>query len=341
LTDAHHWWLKREILVKIAIVIATLGRPTEVSELMLQLSVQTHPASAIIVSITATQDLPSELPSGVQIVVGSKGLPAQRNRGIEKVPADCDLLAFLDDDYLPSIHALAGMDALFTRFPGVVGANGILLADGINSAGIEYREALALLRKHDTRPPQCEPRVLNYNMFGLYGCNMVYRTSAIQHTRFDEKLPLYAWQEDNDFAAQLLPRGQLVRTDAFAGVHRGVKGARTSGVKFGYSQIVNPLYLTRKGTMPAWYAAKIVSRNLLANHIRVLRPEPWVDRWGRLRGNWLGIRDVLMSRDDPRHILYLPWQEMRNCCCEIGWRNVQTIQSLRAGQKRSNNIFDV
>ena len=291
--------------MKIAIVVATLGRPTEVRELMLQLGAQTHPASAIIISVTAAQDLPSELPNEAQVVVGPKGLPAQRNRGIAKVPADCDLLAFLDDDYLPSIHALAGMDTLFTRFPEVVGANGTLLADGINSAGIEYRDALALLREHDARPPPFEPRVLN-NTFGLYGCNMVYRTSAIQDTRFDEKLPLYAWQEDNDFAAQLLPRGHLIRTDAFAGVHRGVKGARTSGVRFGYSQIVNPIYLSRKGTMPAWYAATIVSRNLLANHIRVLHPEPWVDRWGRLRGNWLGIRDVLMRRDDPRHILSLP-----------------------------------
>ena len=93
--------------MKIAIVVAPLGRPTEVRELMLQLGAQTHPASAIIISVTAAQDLPSELPNEAQVVVGPKGLPAQRNRGIANVPADCDLLAFLDDDYLPSIHALS------------------------------------------------------------------------------------------------------------------------------------------------------------------------------------------------------------------------------------------
>lgn len=290
--------------MKIAIVIATLGRSLELSELLRQLAEQTHLPSSIVVSVASAQDLPPEIPNGVQITTGSKGSSAQRNRGMEKVLGDCDLLAFLDDDYLPSVHALARMEALFARFPEVVGANGHLLADGIHSAGIQYSEALALLRAYDIDPQEDEPRVLG-SPVGLYGCNMVYRASAIGQTRFDEKLPLYGWQEDIDFSAQLSPRGRLVMTDAFVGVHRGVKGGRTSGLKFGYSQIVNPIYLSRKGTMPWWYAAKIISRNLLANHIRVLRPEPWVDRRGRLYGNWLGIRDVLMSRDDPRNILCL------------------------------------
>ena len=291
--------------MRIAVVVATIGRPAEVSELLRQLLAQTHPASAIIISINETQDLPPEIPDGVQIVAGPKGLPAQRNRGMAKVLSDCDLLAFFDDDYLPSIHALAGIDRLFTRFPELVGVNGILLADGINSAGIVYEDAIVMLKEHDKHSLSFEPRVLR-KLAGLYGCNMVYRASAIEHTRFDEKLPLYGWQEDVDFAAQLLPRGLLVATDAFVGVHRGVKSARTSGLKFGYSQIVNPIYLSRKGTMKPWYAAQLILCNLAANHVRALRPEPWVDRKGRLLGNWLGIRDVLMRRDDPRHILSLP-----------------------------------
>jgi len=298
----HNRYPKYKALMKIAIVIATLGRSKELSELLRQLAAQTHPASAIVASVATHRDLPSEIPNGVQVVMGPKGSSAQRNRGMDKVLADCDLLAFLDDDYLPSVHALASMEALFTRFPVVVGANGHLLADGINSAGVEYQEALALLRRHDIGPQQLEPRVLK-RLLGLYGCNMVYRASAIGSTRFDENLPLYGWQEDMDFSAQLLPRGRLILTDAFVGVHRGVKSARTSGLKFGYSQIVNPIYLSRKGTMPSWYAAKIISRNLLANHVKALCPEPWVDRGSRLYGNWLGIRDVLMRRDHPRNIL--------------------------------------
>lgn len=286
---------------RVVVVIATLGRPDEVGQLLDRLDRQTHRPSAIVLSVTGDTDLPPDLPDSAVVVTGGKGLPAQRNRGMDLVRNDCDVIAFLDDDYLPSDRALAGMAALFGHYPDVVGANGRLLADGINSCGVTLEEAEALIADYDRLQPPA-PRILK-DMFGLYGCNMAYRAAAIGNARFDERLALYGWQEDIDFAAQLLPRGRLVRTDAFAGVHRGVKGARTSGTKLGYSQIVNPLYLSRKGTMPPRYAAKIMVNNVLANHLKALRPEPWVDRWGRVRGNWRGVWHVLTGRDDPRHIL--------------------------------------
>jgi GT2 family glycosyltransferase len=289
--------------MRVAVVIATLGRPAEVGQLLARLDRQSHRPSVIVLSVTGDADLPPDLPGSAVVTIGSKGLPAQRNRGMDLVRDECDVVAFLDDDYLPSDHALAGMAALFARHSDVVGANGRLLADGINSRGIALEEAEALLAAHDERPPPT-PRILK-DMFGLYGCNMAYRSAAIGHARFDERLALYGWQEDIDFAAQLLPHGRLVLTDAFAGVHRGVKGARTSGAKLGYSQVVNPLYLSRKGTMPPLYAARLVFNNVLANHLKALRPEPWVDRWGRVRGNWRGVWHVLTGRDDPRHILHM------------------------------------
>jgi GT2 family glycosyltransferase len=287
---------------RIAVVIATLGRPAEVGQLLGRLDRQSHRPSAVVLSVTGDADLPPGLPGHVRVVIGGKGLPAQRNRGMDLVRGECDVIAFLDDDYLPSDHALAGMAALFARHPDVAGANGRLLADGINSRGIDLEEAEALIAAHDRLPQSPAPRILK-DMFGLYGCNMAYRSAAIGDARFDERLALYGWQEDIDFAAQLLPRGRLVRTDAFAGVHRGVKGARTSGAKLGYSQVVNPLYLSRKGTMQPRYAARLVLNNVLANHLKALRPEPWVDRRGRVRGNWRGMWHVLTGRDDPRHIL--------------------------------------
>jgi GT2 family glycosyltransferase len=296
-----HGTAETEDMTRIAIVIATLGRPAEVGQLLGRLDRQSHRPSAIVLSVTGDADLPPDLPGHVAVAIGGKGLPAQRNRGMDLVRGACDVIAFLDDDYLPSDHALAGMATLFARHPDVAGANGRLLADGINSRGITLEEAEALIAAHD-RLPRSSPRILK-DMFGLYGCNMAYRAAMIGDARFDERLALYGWQEDIDFAAQLLPRGRLVRTDAFAGVHRGVKGARTSGAKLGYSQVVNPLYLSRKGTMPPRYATRLVLNNVLANHLKALHPEPWVDRWGRVRGNWRGVWHVLIGRDDPRHIL--------------------------------------
>jgi len=42
---------------------------------------------------------------------------------------------------------------------------------------------------------------------------------------------------------------------------------------------------------------------VVANHLRLLRPEPWVDRRGRARGNWLALRDALAGRLDPMRVM--------------------------------------
>jgi GT2 family glycosyltransferase len=286
----------------VAVVIATTGRPLEVGHLLERLARQTHPATQIVISVVGAADVPSPIPPTTSVVSGGKGLPAQRNRGLEVVLPDSDIVVFLDDDYLPSDHALEGIVNLFSTHPDVVGVNGELLADGIHSAGIDYDAAVAMIERHDAGhvAPNLDGLV---DLDGLYGCNMAFRTSAIGQIRFDEALPLYGWQEDIDFAAQLLPHGRLVKSKAFFGVHRGVKGARTSGLRLGYSQVVNPIYLSRKGTMRTYYALKLITKNVLANHLHVLKPEPWIDRMGRVRGNWLAFGEILSGKAHPRRIL--------------------------------------
>jgi GT2 family glycosyltransferase len=216
---------------------------------------------------------------------------------------DIEVCVFLDDDYITDRYAIEGIARVFSENSEVVGANGQLLADGINCGGISYEAALALLAEHSTPPPEA-PKLIDAPL-GLYGCNMAFRVSAIGDMRFDENLPLYGWQEDVDFSARIGRAGRLVRTDAFRGVHRGVKSSRLPGVRLGYSQIANPLYLVAKGTMPPAYAARIMIRNILANHAKSLVPEPWVDRLGRARGNWIALAEAAVGRADPRRVLQL------------------------------------
>jgi GT2 family glycosyltransferase len=289
--------------MRVGVVIATLGRPLELGQLLARLRHQTQAPSKLVISATGPGDLPQGISSDTNVLFGSAGTSVQRNRGLAASLADCDLVAFLDDDYVPEDEALAGMSRLFQGHTDVVGANGLLLADGISSAGLSMDKAVGLLEAY-IGAPKGPPKLLD-DLQALYGCNMVFRTAAIGQNRFDETLPLYGWQEDFDFSARIRLRGRLVRSDAFAGVHRGVKGGRSSGLRFGYSQIANPLYLARKGTMSTGYAAKLMTKNLIANHLRSLRPEPWVDRWGRVRGNWLAFGDALSGRLHPQRITEL------------------------------------
>jgi hypothetical protein len=96
-----------------------------------------------------------------------------------------------------------------------------------------------------------------------------------------------------------------VNSAALRGVHLGIKLGRTSGVRFGYSQIANPVYLIRKGSMSWRHANKLMWRNIAANVARSFFPEPWVDRKGRLKGNVLALMDIIRGRSSPGRILQL------------------------------------
>lgn len=292
----------RDDLQRVVVILASTGRPESLAKAVECFQGQTLSPSRIILSVVSPSDLPDGVATmaGVEALTGPKGLPTQRNTALRRLDGDADVIAFFDDDYIPSRFCIEQIARFFGAHPDVAGANGHLLGDGINTCGITVEEADLLIARYDVS--HAAPLEVLRPLEGLYGCNMAYRASATRGLWFDDRLRLYGWQEDIDFATQVGRRGRIVKTDAFAGVHLGVKNGRTSGVRFGYSQVVNPIYLNRKGTMGTCYAARILLRNVIANHVRVLRPEPWIDRVGRVRGNWLGLFDVMRGRLTPERI---------------------------------------
>lgn len=299
--------------MRVAAIIASAGRPACVADVILDLRRQSQAPARIIVVVPNERDLPPPAAlAGAEVVISARGAATQRNTGLNHLAThganDCDVVVFFDDDFVPSRHAIAGIARLFADHPAMVGATGAVLADGIKTPGIPYSRAKAIVFDHDNayerkRTSNLAPApTMVADTPDLYGCNMAYRVSAIADLRFDERLKLYAWQEDVDFSVRIGARGRLIKTDAFAGVHLGIKSGRTSGVRLGYSQIQNPVYLWRKGTMPTAKAWRLMARNLATNHLRTLWPEPWVDRIGRVRGNWIGFADLLRGRLTPERI---------------------------------------
>lgn len=240
------------------------------------------------------------LPYPVVKVEGARGSSAQRN-AIIAAANDADAIVFFDDDFYPCEDYLEEAGRLLEN-PEIVVARGRLLADGVGGPGIGHEEALTLI---ENRKPLPEEDAAISDTYGGYGCNMIVRMVPVKKhgIRFDENLPLYGWQEDIDFSRALAPYGRVVISSRLAGVHLGSKRGRTSGKRFGYSQIANPIYLCRKGTMSPEYARRIMTKNILANIIRSLKPEPWIDRRGRLKGNIRALGDLVRGRIDPRAIL--------------------------------------
>jgi hypothetical protein len=206
-----------------------------------------------------------------------------------------EIVAFFDDDFVADRNWLVSAHRVFRDESQVVGLTGRVVADGIKGPGIGFDEAVRLVEtaKIQLQPEWTEP-------YSPYGCNMAFRVAAIRGTRFDERLVLYGWLEDRDFAAELAKRGgRLVKWSLAYGVHMGVKSGRVSGERLGYSQIINPLYMMGKGTMPLAKVVDHIFGNAASNFGRAVWPEPFIDRKGRAKGNLIAIADVLRGRLEP------------------------------------------
>ena len=288
--------------MRIAIAIATVGRPALVAATVRRLARQTRPPDRLLVVAADPHDLPPEgLAPPAQAAFAPRGSCAQRNAAIARLAGDADILVFLDDDFFPAADFLEGVARLFDDAT-IVAASGALLADGAMGPGVAPQEADALIARYEQTP---RPPLVLTDDTGTYGCNMVVRLAAAPQARFDENLPLYGWLEDTDYSAQFERVGRVVRTNAFAGVHLGAKTGRSSGVRLGYSQIANPLYLVRKGVLDPRRAWAMASRNMLANLVKSAAPEAWIDRRGRLKGNALALLDIARGASDPRRVLDL------------------------------------
>ncbi len=285
--------------MRIHAVIATTGRPDIVRRVVSRIGEQSRPPDGVIVVGASADDVAGlDGPTGaLQTLVSRRGLCRQRNAALDYLGDSTDVIVFFDDDFIPADDFLARLEALLFEQPDVVGATGVLVADGAQSQPIGFDDAVGLLDRSGTRPVT-ETR----DCASLYGCNMAIRLSAAVGLRFDEKLPLYGWQEDVDFTHQLSWRGRLVKTSDLTGVHMGARSGKTSGKRLGYSQIANIIYLWRKGTMVRWLGERLLFQNIVSNVIRSLWPEPDIDRRGRLAGNLLALRDLMTGRIDPERI---------------------------------------
>lgn len=286
--------------VRVTIGIATKGRSTVLKSTLDQVRCQTRRPDRVIVCGTSEADLESVAnESWLECITAPAGLPIQRN-AILRLAGDGDIVLFLDDDFLMAADYVEMTARAFETHPGLVATTGDPIADGARGPGYTTEQALALIRD-DTGPRN---HVVQAAPHG-YGCNMAIRVSTARANavKFDERLPLYAWSEDVDYTHRLGRHGAIAKVLGARGVHLGTKQGRTSGRRLGYSQVANPIYLYFKGSYSMGRATRSVLRNLAMNAAKSMRPEPFIDRRGRLLGNALAFRDMLTGKLAPERIL--------------------------------------
>jgi GT2 family glycosyltransferase len=290
--------------LRIAVGIATSGRPLILARVLERLRLQTRIADAVIVCGASPADV-SAIDSGhpgLRCITSDRGLTIQRN-AILRAGAAFDVVVFLDDDFVPCPGYLQAVERIFKSRPDVVVGTGHVVADGILGPGLAFEDALETLQQDGRVAPTQQIE----DVYNAYGCNMAIRID-VAHARgleFDETLPLYGWLEDVDFSRGMAAHGRIVKISAARGVHLGLKSGRQSGRRLGYSQVSNPLYLVRKGTCSNSKALKLIGRNVAANIAKTFRPEPYIDRAGRLKGNIRALLDLLAGRLSPKRALSL------------------------------------
>lgn len=304
--------------INIVVGIPTVGRAAILCETLHELTRQTRPPDGVIVCGAKPADVEGVAAAAPQthVLLSEPGLPRQRNAIIDAATG-ADVVLFFDDDFLPHPAYLAAIARCMATDPAIVVATGMVLADGINGPGLSpdagraiiARDSLAADHLADPAAPAATFAALDLTpAFSGYGCNMAVRLAPMRDhaLRFDERLPLYGWQEDVDLSRRLAEFGTVVHVGAARGVHLGVKSGRASGVRLGYSQVANPLYLSRKRRgYPLRRAVTHIAKNVAMNIMRSTWPEPYVDRRGRLQGNVLAMRDLLTGRMIPERILEL------------------------------------
>ena len=264
---------------------------------------QSRIPDVVLISAVDAADIPDiGCIASVRSVFGGLGLTSQRNRGIACLNDSVDVIAFIDDDFIVGEDYFLNMERIFDRDEAIAGVNGEVIADGAKSSGFTFEEGLRLVLQHN-QLRKSDPVITE--IAGMYGCNMAFRRASIGKLRFDERLPLYGWQEDLDFCGALRGSGRMVRTNLVWGVHLGTKRGKGSEVRLGYSQMVNPAYIVSKGNMSFAYAFRLASRNFLANLVKSICQESYVDRRGRLRGNLIGMFHLMTGRLTPEYILKL------------------------------------
>lgn len=293
--------------MKLVVIIATLGRRALLDRVLTFLEGQTRLPDEVIISAPDESHVlqRSSIVYKLTWLFGARGSSAQRNLAMAEALPRSDVIVFFDDDFLPAPDYLEEVEKAFTANPEWAMLRGEAFLDGAHNAGISYEDGMAALEAEvalRAREPVL-PRIVEET--GGYGCNMSVRSAMVGERRFDERLPLYGWQEDIDFSGQMRAAGRIMGSNATFGVHLGSKSGRVSGVRFGYSQVINPIYLVRKGTVPAGFAFKLVCRNIAANLAKSFRPEPYIDRRGRLKGNLLAAVHLVRGKIEPEYILKL------------------------------------
>lgn len=284
---------------KIAVVICTSGRPEIIAETVAFINAGTLVPEEIIVVGVEADNIPDFKADNVRSFLTSQGLTRQRNFGAAQISSDPELIAFVDDDLFVHPVYFENMLQVFQDHPEATLVMGHIIKNG----DVSPQEARTLIAdKTITQEDRANYTRTDAEWGGVYGANMVIRKSFFETEKFDERLALYGGLEDADMGSRARRHGEVGYYFGAQCVHLRHPGARISYRKLGFSEVMNAMYLARKGTVP-WKIA--IVRHLLlrpASNMAKAVLQGERDRYERFRGNLIALFTLAQGKLQPEKI---------------------------------------
>lgn len=272
--------------MKFSLIICTYMRPRPLLSLLQSVQEQTlYPSQILVIDGSVDEDTKKMLEEHTfaaleyyQVLQKDRGLTRQRNFGINKVAATCEIVCFLDDDTLLTPTYFEALLATYKKFPEALGAGGYIinevnwkpLAEGENVSVKQFAYdgwvrkdgSRFILRKKlgldANRPPAHLPEFSHgrsvsflppsgkiYPVEQFMGGVASYRTHVLQKHRFSEYFEGYGLYEDADFTLRLSKTGKLYVNTAAQLYHYHEAFGRPDTFAYGKMVIRNGWYVWR------------------------------------------------------------------------------------------------
>lgn len=220
-----------------SIVVNTVDRAKPLRALLRALEHQSYPYFEVIVVVGPTKDdtlaILDAYTGRVQVLRCPRANLSQ-SRNIGLLSARGDIIAYIDDDAVPSYHWLAQLNRLF-RDPALTGTGGKVYRVTPDNAVIQHHIGIAsgMAEQFDVRESWLDgivPAGDSYQWYGrMMGTNMAYRRrDLLEIGGFDE---FFQWvYDDTDVALQLINSGRVVHPVKEAVVYHAPASSRNRQV---------------------------------------------------------------------------------------------------------------
>ena len=257
---------------RLAVIVPTRNRPQEVATLLASLRKQTRRPDSVVVIDSSDAALRSEVrqaladtwPEAHYEAHWPPSAAAQRNRGLDLVLGDCDLVALLDDDVtLPAdalecaCHKIAQAESKFIGFGfNPVDEDALRGYGALKSLRLTEKLGLYSARVGAINQSGWHSRLVHVDqpteVEWLGSLAVIWRAEAIKTLRFDEFFEKYSYLEDVDMSLQARQLGHLLILREPTFLHEPAPGGRGSRFWFGRIEIRNRHYIVKKHHLSLW-----------------------------------------------------------------------------------------